>query len=95
MDASKNFHASLEQKNVSHLWHVDSVHTPGRSGRTTCIYCPSGCSETTSPTHTEQRTLETRQGSSHFNDGTQRRLGPGRLGEVIARVTRPPLQAIR
>ncbi len=24
MDANKNFHASLEQKNVSHLWHVDS-----------------------------------------------------------------------
>ncbi len=28
MDASKNFHASLEQKKVSHLWHVDSgAHT--------------------------------------------------------------------
>ena len=28
MDANKNFHASLEQKNVSHLWHVDSgAHT--------------------------------------------------------------------
>ena len=24
MDANKNFHASLELKNVSHLWHVDS-----------------------------------------------------------------------
>lgn len=24
MDANKNFHTSLEQKNVSHLWHVDS-----------------------------------------------------------------------
>jgi enterochelin esterase-like enzyme len=28
MDASKAFHTSLEQKNVSHLWHVDSgAHT--------------------------------------------------------------------
>jgi len=28
MDANKNFHASLEQKNVSHLWHIDSgAHT--------------------------------------------------------------------
>jgi enterochelin esterase-like enzyme len=28
MDANKNFHNSLEQKNVSHLWHVDSgAHT--------------------------------------------------------------------
>ena len=28
MDASKNFHASLEQKKVPHLWHVDSgAHT--------------------------------------------------------------------
>jgi enterochelin esterase-like enzyme len=28
MDASKNFHAILEQKNVPHLWHVDSgAHT--------------------------------------------------------------------
>ena len=28
MDANKTFHASLEQKNVSHLWHVDSgAHT--------------------------------------------------------------------
>ncbi len=28
MDASKSFHTSLEQKNVSHLWHVDSgAHT--------------------------------------------------------------------
>ena len=24
MNASKNFHASLEQKKVPHLWHVDS-----------------------------------------------------------------------
>jgi enterochelin esterase-like enzyme len=28
MDGSKNFHSSLEQKNVPHLWHVDSgAHT--------------------------------------------------------------------
>jgi enterochelin esterase-like enzyme len=28
MDANKNFHTSLEQKNVPHLWHVDSgAHT--------------------------------------------------------------------
>jgi enterochelin esterase-like enzyme len=28
LDANKNFHTSLEQKNVSHLWHVDSgAHT--------------------------------------------------------------------
>jgi enterochelin esterase-like enzyme len=28
MDANKNFHASLEQKHVSHLWHVDTgAHT--------------------------------------------------------------------
>lgn len=28
MEASKNFHASLEEKNVPHLWHVDSgAHT--------------------------------------------------------------------
>jgi enterochelin esterase-like enzyme len=28
MDANKTFHSSLEQKNVSHLWHVDSgAHT--------------------------------------------------------------------
>ena len=28
MDANKTFHTSLEQKNVSHLWHVDSgAHT--------------------------------------------------------------------
>ena len=57
MDANKNFHASLEQKNVSHLWHVDSGHTLGRFGRTTFIYYPSGCSEAASPTHTDQRTL--------------------------------------
>jgi enterochelin esterase-like enzyme len=24
MDANKGFHTSLEQKHVSHLWHVDS-----------------------------------------------------------------------
>ena len=27
MDASKTFHASLEQKKVPHLWHVDSGAT--------------------------------------------------------------------
>ena len=42
---------SLEKKNVTHLWHVDSGGHTGRSGRTTCIYFPRGCSETTSPTH--------------------------------------------
>ena len=44
MDANKTFHTRLEQKNVSHLWHVDSAHTLGQFGRTTCIYWPSGCS---------------------------------------------------
>ncbi len=62
MDANKAFHASLEQKQLTHIWHIDSAHTPGRSGRTTCISCPSGCSATTTPAHGDQPIPCSRQG---------------------------------
>jgi S-formylglutathione hydrolase FrmB len=57
-DASKNFHSSLKQKHVSHLWHVDSgAHTWPVWKNDLYLDWPSGCSKTTSPAHSEQQVL--------------------------------------
>ena len=37
MNVSDRFHKFLTEKNVSHIWHVDSGRTHGRSGRTIFI----------------------------------------------------------